>query len=152
MRYLSDGRNTMADNRLTDEQIREQIPGARERARIARETGPRAKSVRYSRATRRISVTLTNDAAFSFPTKIVPGLGNASHSELAKVNVSPSGEGLMWSELDADVSVSGLLEAVIGQGPWMRLLGRSGGISRSPAKAQAARANGAKGGRPRASV
>lgn len=140
----------MASNPHTEAQIREQIPAARERVRIAMETGPRAESVRYSRVTRRITVALANDTAFTFPTKIVPVLGNASHAELAKVKISPSGDGLMWSELDADVSISGLLEAVIGQGRWMRLLGRSGGVSRSPAKARAARANGAKGGRPKA--
>ena len=150
MRSSSDGTSIMSVKRLSEAQIRQQIPAARERARIAMEIGPRAESVRHSRATGRITVVLANDTFFSFPTKLVAGLGKATHSELSKVKISPSRDGLMWEDLDVDVSVSGLLESIIGPGPWMRLLGRSGGASRSPAKARAARANGAKGGRPKA--
>lgn len=139
----------MAGNKSTDAQILAQIPAARARARLAKATEPRARSARYSRATKRVTVALTNGAIFSFPAKLAPGLQRASHAELAKVEVSPSGEGLMWEELDADLSVAGVLEAIVGSTRWMRVLGRSGGTSRSPAKARAARANGAKGGRPK---
>lgn len=140
----------MADNTLMDAQILAQIPAARERARIAKATEPRATSARYSRVTGRLTVALTNGAKFSFRARLAPGLEKASHAELSKVAVSPSGEGLFWDDLDAHLSVAGVLEAMIGSSRWMRVLGRSGGRSRSPAKARAARANGAKGGRPKA--
>lgn len=140
----------MADKALTHAQILAQIPAARERARIAKAIEPRAKRARYSRVTGRLTVSLTNGAIFSFPARLAPGLENASHVELAEVEVSPSGEGLLWEDLDADLSVAGLLEAIIGTSRWMRVLGSSGGRSRSLAKARAARANGAKGGRPKA--
>jgi len=139
----------MGDNTLTDARILAQIPGARERGRVAKAVEPRASSARYSRVTGRVTVTLTNGAIFSFPARLAPGLGKASQSELSKVRVSPSGEGLFWEELDADLSVAGMLEAIMGTTRWMRVLGRSGGRSRSPAKARAARVNGAKGGRPK---
>lgn len=52
--------------------------------------------------------------------------------------------------LDADVLVEGLIHGIYGSRSWMAAqMGRVGGSSVSPAKAAAARRNGAKGGRPR---
>ena len=59
------------------------------------------------------------------------------------------GEGvkfLHWEKLDVDFSVPGLVAGIFGTARWMAA--RAGRAS-SPAKAAAARANGAKGGRPR---
>ena len=54
--------------------------------------------------------------------------------------------------LDADIYIPGLLEGLLGSKKWMaQRLGQLGGKSTSQAKANAARANGAKGGRPRKS-
>lgn len=134
---------------LTDVEILAQIPAARERGRVAKATEPRAARARYSRLTGRLTVLLTNGALFSFRARLAPGLEKASHAALAKVEVSPSGEGLSWDAIDAHLSVAGVLETILGGSFWKRQLGRSGGRSRSPAKVRAARANGAKGGRPR---
>ncbi|PZP25441.1 MAG: DUF2442 domain-containing protein, partial [Kocuria rhizophila] len=50
----------------------------------------------------------------------------------------------------ADVYVPGFMKGIYGTRRWMAaLLGAEGGKSSSPAKAAAARTNGAKGGRPR---
>ena len=58
--------------------------------------------------------------------------------------------GLHWPRLDADVYVPGLMAGALGSRAWMaRELGAQGGRTSTPAKAAAARANGAKGGRPR---
>jgi hypothetical protein len=65
---------------------------------------------------------------------------------LAAVEILGNGYGLHWEALDADISVPGLLAGIFGTKAYMaRLAGRT----KSPAKAAAARANGAKGGRPR---
>lgn len=58
------------------------------------------------------------------------------------------GEGyaLRWETLDVDFTVPGLLAGIIGTKKYMASLA---GRATSPAKAAAARANGAKGGRPR---
>lgn len=141
----------MRNRTATDAEILAQITGARERGRRARAVEPRAKSARYSRVTGRLTVTLTNNAIFGFPARLAPGLDNASEAQLAKVEVSPSGEGLLWPDIDADLSVAGMLRAMLGGKAVMRELGRSGGLARSQAKAAAARSNGARGGRPRAS-
>jgi predicted butyrate kinase (DUF1464 family) len=56
---------------------------------------------------------------------------------------------LHWEDLDADLSVPGLLLSSIGRSERLSELARLAGRAKSPAKAAAARANGAKGGRPR---
>ena len=57
--------------------------------------------------------------------------------------------GLHWPKLDADLTVAGLLAGIFGSRMWMRELASTGGKAVSERKAAAARANGAKGGRPR---
>ena len=63
-----------------------------------------------------------------------------------------SGIGLHWEELDADIYVPALFQGVLGTESWMAELGRAGGRTRSEKKAAAARANGARGGRPHKSA
>jgi hypothetical protein len=98
---------------------------------------------------RLVVVELTNGAIFGFPARLAQGLRGASADRLAEVEVSPSGEALHWERLDADLRVAALLQGIFGAGAWLRELGGIGGRVRSEAKAQAARLNGAKGGRPR---
>jgi hypothetical protein len=69
-----------------------------------------------------------------------------SISGLAQVELIGGGYGIGWDELDEHVTVPGLLNGVFGAAKWMALLA---GKTASPAKAAAARSNGAKGGRPR---
>jgi hypothetical protein len=137
-------------NRLSDEEVLAQIEAARAQAAV--DTEVRAKSARYDRKTRRIMVNLTNGALFGFPADMGQGLQGASPEELAAVEVSPSGLGLHWERLDADLSVPALLQGMFGTKAWMRELARAGGSARSEAKANAARKNGLKGGRPRKQV
>jgi hypothetical protein len=139
----------MAKRRRSDEEILAQIPAARQRARAARTSEPRAKSARYDRARGLVIVELRNGAYFGFPAQLGQGLRGASPDELAEVEVSPSGEALHWERLNADLRVPALLQGMFGTRAWMRELGRIGGRARSEAKARAARLNGAKGGRPR---
>jgi hypothetical protein len=121
---------------------------ARGRASLASE--PRAKSVRYERATKRVVVALTNGCAFSFPARMAQGLEDADDDALADVEVLGLGHGLHWERLDVDLSVPGLLAGLFGTKAWMdRQRAARAGSARSPAKAAAARRNGAKGGRPR---
>lgn len=139
----------MRNKPITDAELLAQIPAARKRGRIARTSGARAITACYSQTTGRLTVALANNATFSFPTNLVPGLSGATPDQLVKVDISPSGEGLLWPEIDADLSVAGMLEAMVGGELLMSQLGRAGGLARSEAKAKASRSNGAKGGRPR---
>jgi hypothetical protein len=91
-------------------------------------------------------VELTNGCTFAFPTALVQGLSDAQDEQLEEVELLGDGYGLHWENLDVDYSVQGLLAGVFGTASWMA---QRAGRATSPAKAAAARANGAKGGRPR---
>jgi hypothetical protein len=134
---------------ISDAALLAQIPAARQAERVARRRGHRAQSVRYDAAHRRIVVELTNDVIFAFPVRALPSLRRATPRELRRVQLSPSGSVLRWPALDVDLSVAGLLLAAIDPAERTRALARLAGRATSPAKADAARANGAKGGRPR---
>ena len=123
-----------------------EITAALERGRTAQQTEPRATSVRYDSKSRRIIVELTNGCTFAFPAHMAQGLENAVDENLATVEILGAGCGLHWEKLDVDLSVPGLLVGLFGTKAYMA---RHAGQATSPAKAGAARANGAKGGRPR---
>lgn len=123
-----------------------EIAAAQERGRIARQTEPRATSARYDRKNGRVIVDLTNGCTFAFPPRMAQGLETATDDELDSVEILGAGYGLHWEALDADLSVPGLLAGLFGTKAYMA---RRAGQATSPAKSAAARANGAKGGRPR---
>lgn len=130
----------MAD--LTDAQI----DAASERGERVRAHEPRALAVRYDGRLGRVTVELTNGCTFSFPPRLAQGLETATEDQLAKVEILGPGYGLHWEALDVDLSIPGLLAGLFGTKAYMA---RRAGQATSPAKAAAARANGAKGGRPR---
>ncbi|HTV68940.1 MAG TPA: DUF2442 domain-containing protein [Rhizobiaceae bacterium] len=110
---------------------------------------PRAKAARYDRKLKRVVVDLTNGASFAFPPAIVEGLETATDTALSDIEILGDGYGLHWEALDVDYTVPGLLAGIFGTRSY---LAAEAGRSTSAAKARAARANGAKGGRPRKSV
>lgn len=126
-----------------------QIRAARAAESRARAQGRRASAVMYDGRTRRVLVELTNGIEIAFPLSIFPEIAHAAPAQLRRVVLSPSGSGIAWRDLDADYSVPGLLAWAAGTHANALALGRAGGRARSEAKAAAARANGARGGRPR---
>lgn len=123
---------------------------ARGAAMLASE--PRAEAVRYDRPSGRIIVDLNNGCVFAFPARRVQGLEDASDAEIGEVEALGAGFALHWEARDVDISLRGLMNGVFGTRAWMSELARRAGQTRSPAKAAAARINGAKGGRPRKAV
>ena len=123
-----------------------EIDAALERGRFARSHEPRAAAARYDARSGRIVVELINGCTFAFPTRLAQGLEAASAEQLAKIELLGAGYGLHWEDLDADLSVPGLMAGLLGTRAHMA---RQAGRARSDAKAAASRANGTKGGRPR---
>lgn len=96
-----------------------QIAKARENAVIATLTEPAAESAFYDRNSGRIVIQLRYGATFSFPAALGQGLAGASPDALADITVTPSGTGLHWEKLDADLSVPALLNGIYGNAAWM---------------------------------
>lgn len=123
-----------------------EIDAALARGGAAQAQEPRTAAARYNRVAERIVVELTNGCLFAFPPRLVEGLGAATADQLAAVEILGAGSGLHWEALDVDLSVPGLMAGLFGTRTFMARVARR---ARSPAEAAAARANGAKGGRPR---
>ena len=134
---------------MTEHWSDSQIAAAEARGRELRETTPYAVTARYDPRGGKVVIDLNNEATFAFPPSLSQDLQGASSEDLARIEITPSGFGLYWPALDADISIPGLLAGRFGTKAWMSELARRAGSVSSPAKAAAARANGAKGGRPR---
>jgi Protein of unknown function (DUF2442) len=139
----------MAIRRLSDAEILQRIPPARAAEQAARRRGHRARAVRFDRAKGRVVLELASGVLFAFPVAAIPALRRAGPAQLAQVVTNASGSSLRWDALDVDVSVAGLLLAAVDPAERLRYLASLAGRATSPAKAAAARTNGAKGGRPR---
>ena len=108
-----------------------------------------AVSAEYDAHQNRLVVGLSNGVVIMVPVHLLEELAEAGADDLAEIEISPAGLGLHWPRLDADVYVPALMQGVFGTRRWMAAqLGASGGRATSKAKADAARANGRKGGRP----
>lgn len=132
------------------EWLAQQLAAAQKLMRKSKDEDPRAVAAAYNAKKKTISVQMNNGASFSFPPQMAQGLEDGKPTQWADVQLSPMGTGLHWPQLDADLSVQGLLEGLFGSHAWRKAhAARAGGV-KSEAKAMAARLNGAKGGRPKA--
>jgi hypothetical protein len=87
---------------------------ANRRAAKMREKFPTAVSARYDRRIARVVVTLSSGLELAFSPKLVQGLEHARPTDLADTEVSPSGLGIHFPHLDADVYIPGLLKGIFG--------------------------------------
>ena len=114
---------------------------------------PAAVSVRYDRRIARLVIALSSGMDISFSPKQAQGLETAKPADLTGAQISPSGLGVHFPKLDADLYIPALLEGFLGSRRWMAAQnGRAGGKASSEAKSVAARANGLRGGRPKKAV
>jgi hypothetical protein len=123
---------------------------ANRRGKNLRSASPLAVAAHYDRRLDRVVVRLSSGLDVAFSPHDAQGLKNAKASQLDKIEISPSGFGLYFPKLDADIYLPALLQGFFGSRKWMAArLGAVGGKSRSAAKAAAAQRNGTFGGRPR---
>lgn len=141
----------MAKKRLTDAEIDAQGKRALISEREDRSDGLRAKAVWYDHASGYIMMLLTNERLFGVLSGSIPALSHAPPAQLALVELSPSGDGLHWEALNVDLSVPGLLIETLKRSEIATAWAKQVGKIKSPERAKASRANGAKGGRPKKS-
>ena len=128
---------------------RERFAVARARGKARSEDASAVVDARYDRALDAVRLLFRGGGAMTIPRRFIPGLKGQRASALESVSVSPAGDALSWTTLDADVYVPGLVERAFGHRLFAAAAGQRGGRRRSKAKAAAARQNGAKGGRPK---
>lgn len=100
---------------------------------------PRAIAARFDRRTHKVIVKLDTGIDFAFDPKRAQGLNDATADDLVGVSVEGVGSTLHFPRLDADFTVSHLLEGFLGPMEW----------TRREMRALASRENGKRGGRPR---
>ena len=106
------------------------------------QTTPRAIEARFDKRTRRVKVRLDTGIDFSFDPQRAHGLQGAADEDFTGVVIEGVGNTLHFPRLDADFSVSGLLEGFLGPLDW----------TKREARAAASRKNGMSGGRPKKAV
>ena len=112
--------------------------------------GPVAVAARYDVTTGRVVIELDSGLEIGFRPQQAQGLEDATPADLGEIELSPSGQGLYFPAIDADLYLPALLEGFLGSKAWMAArMGQVGGSARTQAKQAAARANGRLGGRPR---
>jgi Protein of unknown function (DUF2442) len=141
-RFAAHGRATM--DPLDD------FGAANRRAQKLQASLPRAISAHYDPRTRRIIIRLNSRLEVAFSPRDAEGLEHARAAQLHPIEISPSGFGIHFPKLDADLYLPALLEGFLGSKKWMASrMGSAGGKSRSAAKTSAAKRNGRLGGRPK---
>lgn len=128
----------------------ESLAAANARAAQRLATNPTAVTARYDRRVGRIVIALSSGLEIAFRPHDAQGLERARPAQLAEIEISPSGLGLHFPKLDADLYLPALLEGFLGSRRWMAsAMGKAGGKAATEQKISAARANGLLGGRPR---
>lgn len=123
---------------------------ASQRAATKKAAFPAVISVRYDRRVARVVISLASGLELAFSPKHAQGLENAHPADLADAEITPSGLGIHFPHLDADLYLPALLEGFLGSKRWMAAeIGKIGGKVSTDAKTAAARENGKLGGRPK---
>lgn len=132
---------------ITDEELE-----AVSRATARRDrTEPRIESASFDKENGLLSLQMRNGAMIQTPIRDLTDLAVASEQELGDMKLTGNGYAIHWPSLDVQMTTVALLNLIFG----IRSVtenARRAGSARTPAKAAASRANGAKGGRPRKSA
>lgn len=161
---------------MTTEEFDSQLEAANRRGLESDVGEIHALAARYNRDSEQLVLELRGGLRLLVPVHLLQGVAGQAPELIERVEVQGRGSALHWEELDADFSVQGIAAGSFGSRSWMQSLeegglldqasierrrkvdalqptaasmGRKGGAVRSQTKAASARANGAKGGRPR---
>ena len=126
------------------------VEAANRRGAAKKASFPAAVAVRYDRRMSRIVISLASGLQIAFAPRDAQGLENAHPADLIDAEISPSGLGVHFPKVNADLYIPALLEGFLGSKRWMASqMGKVGGKASTDAKTAAARENGKLGGRPK---
>jgi hypothetical protein len=111
---------------------------------------PIAPGARYDRSTDRVVIGLSSGIEVAFRPRHAQRIEHAKPHQLVKIEITPSGLGIHFPKLDADLYLPALLAGFLGSKRWIAAeMGKIGGKASTKAKSAAARRNGKLGGRPK---
>lgn len=100
---------------ITEDDLRE----AEVRLQQMRDASATAVAVRYDRRIGRVVIRLNSGLDVAFSPHDVQGLEQARPADLDVIEISPSGLGVHFPKLDADVYLPALLQGFTGSREWM---------------------------------
>lgn len=128
----------------------ETVAAANRRGAAKKAAFPAVVAARYDARIERIVLTLDSGLDLAFAPHLAEGFTSVRPGDLDVIEISPSGLGVHFPKIDADIYVPALIEGLLGTKRWMAAQnGKAGGKAVTEAKAAAARENGKAGGRPK---
>jgi hypothetical protein len=97
---------------------KDELETANQRASALLARTPKAIAARYDRRDGRIVIDLSSGISIALKPHDAQGLEHANAIQLAKIEISPSGLGLRFPALDADLYLPSLLEGFLGSKRW----------------------------------
>ena len=83
-----------------------------------RQKRQKAVAACYDRRRRQVVVQLDSGLELRFSPVDIEELHGAKQVDLMPIEITPSGFGIYWPRLDADVSIPGLLQGIFGSRKW----------------------------------
>jgi hypothetical protein len=105
-----------------------EFDAATRRGESMKASWPAAIAVRYDSVARRIVISLSSGIEVSFAPRDAQGFENARPEDLASAEISPSGFGVYFPKVNADIYIPGLLQGRMGTERWMEARRANGNI------------------------
>jgi hypothetical protein len=131
----------------TDAEFKAQIDAWREKYKDQPDDFVFAKNVEHDQRLNVLIVNLSTGRRLVLPVEELQDIKGATHKQLQNYKLLGAGTAIEFPDIDAALFLEELIDG--GTRRWMAEMGSKGGSAKTEAKQIAARANGAKGGRPR---
>ena len=110
---------------------------------------PHATAARFNARRRVLSLEYSNGMVLSFDIRSSAILGAHADADLSDPYVTPGGDGIVFDKSGLSFGIPGLVAPLLPLSLARQKIASVIGQAKSPRKAAASKANGAKGGRPR---
>lgn len=97
----------------------QEFDAANRRAQEKKAAYPATVGVRHDSVNARLVISLDSGIELAVSPQLLQGLEDATATDLAEVEISPSGFGIHFPRLDADIYIPSLLHGIRGTPAWM---------------------------------